>query len=49
MDAPVVQRSADRNGDRSRAVDAAILAQPMGEVDFRIVLSDLHREGMLRW
>ena len=25
MDAPVVQRSADRNGDRSRAVDAAIL------------------------
>jgi len=25
MDAPVVQRSADRNGDRGRAVDAAIL------------------------
>jgi recombination protein RecA len=25
MDAPVVQRSAERNGDRSRAVDAAIL------------------------
>src|SRR5438132_3788142 len=25
MDAPVVQRSADRNGDRGRAVDAAVL------------------------
>jgi recombination protein RecA len=25
MDAPVAQKSADRNGDRGRAVDAAIL------------------------